>query len=784
MLRNYLNIAIRNIFKYKALSTINILGLGLGIACCILLVLFIQYELSYDTFNQHYSRIYRMTYTIGAGEDVVPNVKSPEPLARALMAEFPEVEKAGRIFPNQDVVVRSGDRSFTEDNFFFADPEILDIFSFQILQGGKDLLKKPNTVIITEEISKKYFGDINVVGKSLNIFDQDVEITGVMASLPGNSHFHPNFLLSYSSLPSNTSDNWGWTDPRTYFRIAEGHSIDGINNKMGEIAKKYNAGYFNFRAQPLSAIHLYSNLRGELEPNGSITYIYIMGTIAAFILSIACINFMNLSSAHASLRAKEVGMRKVAGAVRHQLILQFLGESFVLTAMAFVLAICIAYLAMPLLNNLMHKSVTINLFDNAGLLLALVTIMLLVGLASGLYPAFYLSAFKPIFVLKGTKSSNRASLMLRKGLVIFQFSISIVLIIGTLTIINQLRFIQNKNLGFNKNELVVIPLPSKEAIEKYQVLKNTIRENPNVVEVSGAAEYPGKEHPMYAHWAEGSIDNVQLYDGAVEFDYLKVMQIPLKEGRAFSETNSADLKEAVIVNEEAAKILGYTNNAVGKKIYNSPPDSKERSWRTIIGVVKNYHSRSLREPIEPLFLIPRQNCPNIIARINSEDMRLTLGKLEEEFKEINPNLPFEAFFLDQNFAKVYADENRLTTIVKTFTALAIFISCIGLLGLMSFTVNQRVKEIGVRKVLGASVTNIMMMLFSDSARYVLIALLIATPLSYYLMSRWLESYAYRTAMSWSEFLIAGFILFGVAILTIAYGVIKAAIANPVKALRS
>lgn len=784
MLRNYLTIAIRNIVKYKALSIINILGLGLGIACCILLVLFIQYEFSYDTFNQYYSRIYRMTYTIGEGEDVIPNVKSPEPLARTLMAEFPEVLKAGRLFPQQDVVVELGDRSFVEENFYVADREILDIFSFQILQGGKNLLKEPNTIIITEEVSKKYFGDTNSVGKTLIIFDKDVQITGVIASLPGNSHFHPNFLLSYGSIPSNDSNNWGWTDPRSYFLIREEHTVEGINKKMGEIAKKYNAGYFNFSAQPLSSVHLYSNVRGELEPNGSITYMYIMGTIAAFILAIACINFMNLSSAHASLRAKEVGMRKVVGAVRRQLVLQFLGESFILTAMAFVLAIIIAFLFIPSLNNLMHKAVTFNIVGNVRLLSALMTIMLLVGLGSGLYPAFYLSAFKPISVLKGSKGGNSASLLLRKTLVIFQFTISIMLIIGTLTIINQLRFIQNKNIGFNKNELVVIPLPSEEAIEKYQALENTIKENPNVVEVSGAAEYPGTEHPMYAHWAEGNVNNVQLYNGAVGFDYLKVMQISLKEGRTFSETYSTDLTEAVVINEEAAKLLGYTNNAIGKKIYNAPPDSKQRSSRTIVGVVKNYHSRSLREPIEPLFIIPRENCPNIIARIKSKDMPLTLRQLEEKFKEINPNLPFDSFFLDQNFAQVYAAENRLTTIVKIFTGLAIFISCIGLLGLMSFTVDQKVKEIGVRKVLGASATQIMLMLFSDSARYVLIALLVATPLSYYLMSRWLESYAYRTSIGWSEFFIAGFTLFGVAFLAIAFGVIKAAFANPVKALRT
>ncbi|MGC3946456.1 MAG: ABC transporter permease [Chryseolinea sp.] len=784
MFRNYLNIALRNIIKYKALSAINISGLGLGIACCILLVMFIQYEFSYDTFNKNYPNIYRMSYTIGEGDDVVPNVKSPEPLARTLMAEVPEVVKAGRLFPNRDVVVRAGDVSFTEDNFYYADPEILDIFSFNVLHGGKSLLKDPNTVVITEEVSEKYFGNINPIGKTLVIFDKAVEVTGVVESLPVNSHFHPSFLFSYSSSPSSNSDNWGWTDPRTYFLLKEGHTSTEIDRKMVDIVKKYNVAWYNFSAQPLSAIHLYSNKRGEFEPNGSITYIYVMATIAVFILVIACINFMNLSSAHATLRGKEVGMRKVAGAVRTQLVVQFLGEAFVMTAIAFALAIAIAYLSLPLLNDLMQKSVTINLFSNTPLLITMLIVMIVVGLGSGLYPAFYLSAFKPILTLKGNKNGGTGSLILRKSLVVFQFTISIVLIIGTLTIINQLKFIQNKNLGFNKNELVVIPLPSKEAVEKYKVLVHAIRESPHVVEVTGAVQYPGKEHPMYAHWAEGSISNVQLYDGSVDADYFKVMQIPLKDGRTFSSANPTDLTDAVVINEEAAKILGYGDNAIGKMIYSSSPDDKQRKGRTVVGVVKNYHSRSLKETIEPLFLVPRENCPNIIARIESKDISATLHQLGDKFKEINPDLPFESFFMDQNFAETYAAENRLTTIVKVFTGLAIFISCIGLLGLISFTVEQKVKEIGVRKILGASATQIMLMLLSDSARYVVIALLVASPLSYYLMSLWLESYAYRTTMGWSEFLIAGITLFSVALSTIAFGVIKAALANPAKALRA
>lgn len=766
------------------MSATNIMGLGLGMACCILLVLFIQYELSYDTFHQHYPRIYRMTYTFGTGEDVVPNVKSPDPLARTLMAELPEVEKAGRIFPQPDLVVRLEERSFIEDDFYAADPEILDIFSFNILQGGKNILKEPNTVIITEKISQKYFGSNNPVGKTLIILDKAVRITGVMASLPGNSHFHPNFLLSYSSLPSNTSDNWGWTDPRTYFLLREGRSADGINKKMLEVTKKHKAEFLNFSIQPLSAIHLHSNMRGELEPNGSITYVYVMGAIAAFILAIACINFMNLSSAHASLRAKEVGVRKVMGALRQQLVVQFLGESFILTTVAFVLAIILALLTLPLLNDLTQRSITLNVLKEAKLIFALIAIVVLVGVGSGLYPALYLSGFKPILVLKGGKSTNSAGGLLRKSLVIFQFTISIILIIGTLTILKQLRFIQNKSLGFNQNALVVIPLPSKEATEMYPVLKNAIRENPNVVEAAGAAEYPGKEHPMYTHWAEGNNEGVQLYDGAVGFGYFEVMQISLKEGRGFSEEHSTDLAEAVVINEEAAKLLGYTGKAVGKKIYNVGPDSPERPWRTIIGVVKNYHSRSLREPIEPLFLIPIEKSPTIIARVKTKDMALTLGQLEGKFKGVSTNLPFESSFLDQNFAQVYETENRLATIVKIFTGLAIFISCIGLLGMMSFTLDQRVKEIGIRKVYGASTTHITLMLFKDSARYVLIALLVAMPLSYYFMSQWLESYAYRTSIGWSVFFIAGFLLLSIAFLTIAFEVIKAALANPIKALRS
>ncbi len=511
-----------------------------------------------------------------------------------------------------------------------------------------------------------------------------------------------------------------------------------------------------------------------------------MGAIAAFILGIACINFVNLSTARATLRGKEVGMRKTMGAVRSQLVTQFLGESFLLTFLAFVLALVVVSLTLPSLNGLMGKAIELNLAQHLNILLIFTAIFLAVGLVSGLYPAFYLSRFRPILVLKGKNHPQGSLVQMRRGLVVFQFAVAIVLIIGTLTVLSQLHYLQSKHLGFNQEQVVVVPLRTPEAVRKYEALRNALGQQPQVTSVSGASEYPGREHPIYTHWAEGAPQEqmVLLNNGAVGFGYFQTMQMELKAGRYFSEAFPTDERQAVVINEEAAKLLGYGNEAIGKKIYHDGPNNPKREWRTVIGIVKNFHSHSPHVPIEPLFIIPRKEVTNLMVRVQTGKVAQAMAAMEDAFRKINPDLPFEASFLDQEFARAYRAEERLSTLVKTFTFLAILISCLGLLGLISFTVDQKMKEIGVRKVLGAQTAHIVYLLSKESLLYVGLAWLVASPAAYFLMDKWLQGYPYRVALQPGTYILAGVAALTVALLTISYQTLKAARANPVRWLRN
>lgn len=785
MVKNFSKIAFRNMLKHPGITFINVSGLALGMACCMLLSLFIKYELEYDTFNTNYSRIYRMAYQIENENGNSLNIKSPEPLARAMMAEFPQVEKAGRLFPHNDISVRNEDIVFIENNIFAADPEIMNIFSFNLVAGNPgSVLSDPFSVVVTEEIAYKYFKDANAVGKTLIMFDKPVRITGVMKRFPSNSHFHPEFLISYNSFPQSTSDSWQWTDPRTYFLLKEGSSVDAITRKLAAFTQKHNATDFKFVVQPLSDVHLRSNYRGELEANGSESYTYIMGIIAVFILTIACINFVNLSSARGNLRAKEVGVRKAMGAQKNQLVLQFIGESFLLTAISVLLALAITLLAIPLLNQVTDRSIELTHLYSPALVLVFIAIFVLVGVCSSIYPAFYLSGFDPIAVLKGLRNPTGGSALLRKTLVVFQFTVSILLVIGTLVVLKQLRYVENINLGFNQNQLVVIPIRGSQAFASSELIKNRLAQQPGVLNIAGASEYPGREYPVFYHWPEGQSGPMRLYDGAVGTGYFETMQMKLVAGRFFSEAYPSDSTTAVILNEEAVKIMGFNDNPLGKKVYDSPPQNEKRNSRTIVGVVKNFHSRSAREPIEPLFIIPQRRYFNVIARLETKNINATLAGMEQAFKQVAPAAPFEVKFLDETFAQIYQAEKNLALAVRIFAGLAIFISALGLLGLFSYTVERKAKEISIRKILGAQVSSIMYMLLRDSVKYVLIASLIATPLGFYTMNRWLDSYTYRTSLDLSIFLLASLLALSVAIFTTAYHVIKAALTNPIRSIQS
>jgi len=796
MFKNYLKIAVRNLLKHKAYSFINIAGLAIGMACCMALILFIQHEFSYDRHHQHAGQIYRMhTRSVIFGREILWTY-TQEAFARILKEDYPEVLYASRFDRSRNVTLRINEEAVNETNFYWADQDILDIFTFDILRGNKaELLKNPGSVIITDEIAQKYFRDANPIGQIFYMDTTAYHVTGVMKAQPATSHFHANFIASYNTFPEDPQPNWFSFGIRTYFRLQEGVSEEAFAAKLpGFIERHFGArarefGYqYEYIPQPLLGIHLHSNIRGELEPNGNIVYVYIMGIIAAFILLIACINFMNLSTARAGRRAREVGMRKVLGAYKRLLVSQFLGESLLIATIAFLLAFGALEVILPYFNQLAGRTITLSFADNPLVALAFLVVALTAGLGAGLYPAFYLTRFTPTEVLKGETNPRGTAAFIRKGLVVTQFAISISLIIGALIIVDQLQFLRTKDLGFTQDPVVIVPLNTRETTDNYEAFKNALRSHPDIVSVAGGNNYPGSGHMTWDHWAEGYGDDegISIDAGYVNFGYFETLQIPISEGRAFSPEFSTDLEQAVMINTTAAKMLGFEGSPVGKKMFTSGPSDTSRTGCVIVGVFQDYNAWSLRETIKPLILYPRYSTGgtnNLIARVSAANFSATLNFIEQKFHEVNPNAPYEFRFMDEVLAEYYRAEQNLSAIIISFTVLAIVIACLGLLGLISFTAEQKTKEIGIRKVLGATVPNLVLLLSKEFALLVLAANLIAWPLAGYAMNRWLQGFAYRIDLNWWLFALAGGSALLIALLTVSAQAIKAALANPVEALR-
>ncbi len=797
MFKNYLKIALRNLLKYKGYSLINIWGLALGIACCMLLILFIQHELRYDRHNEHAEDIYRIhTRCVIFGREILWTY-TQEAFTKIIKEEFPEVRYSAHFDRARNVDLKINNEIVKDTNFFWANTAILNIFSFELLSGNKaDMLTNPNSVIITGEIAEKYYRGVDPIGKTFYMDTTAYNITGVMKAQPSNSHFHANFIGSYNTFPENPEPHWFSFSTRTYVRLQEGVTQAAFAAKLPEFIERHYGerarefGYqYEYIPMPLLDIHLHSNVRGELEPNGNILYVYIMSIIAAFILMIACINFMNLSTARASRRAKEVGMRKVMGAYKTRLIAQFLGESLLISTLAFLLAFGFVELVLPYFNELAGRDITLSLMDNPVLILAFLGIALIAGLGAGLYPAFYLTKFEPVQVLKNaiaTVGATNRPPLLRQILVVTQFAISIALIIGTFIILDQLEYLRSKDLGFDKDHLVVVPLKGNAVQANFSALKNELSQNPDIMNVVGANQYPGGGFMTWDHWAEGFGDDegISIDAGFVNYNYFEALQIPVVEGRAFAKTFATDMENAVMINTTAAKMLGFENDAVGKQLYTSPPSDTSRSGKEIIGVFQDFHAGSLREEIKPLLLYPRETVRNIIARVNAATLGKSLKFIEEKFQEVNLGAPFEYRFVDEVLAEYYESEQNLSAIINSFTFLAILIACLGLLGLISFTAEQKTKEIGIRKVLGATVSSIVVILSQEFAKLVIIANLIAWPLAYFAMDKWLQDFAYRTEIDPAIFIASGILALVIALATISFQAIKAALSNPIKALRS
>ena len=787
MFKNYLKIAFRNIIRHKAYSTINILGLAIGMACSILILLWVQNELSYDRFHVNADEVYRITCNAGEFKAAV----NPAGMPAGLKAQIPAVKNFVRLSEPSTNLFEVGNRKFEEKRVFYADSTFLQVFSFPLVKGNaKTALQRIDGVLITEDMAKKYFGQEEAMGKTLRKDNgNNVTVTGILANVPSNSHLQFDFILPMASiaqtnydLKNNVWDNFNFY---TYIQldksfVPSASSLAGLNSQMNQIYKKrVSTIKVDFHLQPLASIHLHSNLQVDLTGHGNIQYVNIFFIVAIFILVVACINFMNLATARSARRAKEVGLRKVVGAGRGQLIRQFLGESLLITFFALLISLGLVLSFLPVFNNISEKDLSVN-FSDGKLLLSLLGMAVVTGLISGSYPALFLSGFLPVKVLKGDMKSMGGNLLFRNGLVVTQFIVSIVLLVGTVVVYKQLKFIREKNLGFDKENLLYMNMTG-DMWNKQQALKSELQRNTLTGNFTIISDLPTNltSGTVNIHW-EGKDPKSQVVFPSmyVSEDFINVFQMKILNGRSFSKSFKGESSN-YIVNEKALQVMGMNvSNAVGK------PLSFQDSKGTIIGVVKDFNFKPIQQPIEPLVLCLNRYGGTVVVRTHPGSTEATIKALEKISRQLNPAYPFSYNFLDKDLANLYRGEQRLGMLFNIFAVLAIFISCMGLYGLSAFMAEQRTKEIGVRKVLGASVFNIVFLLSTNFTRLILISMAIAIPLSWFAINNWLEGFAYRIHVSWIIFLVASLTALLIAWATVSYESIKAAISNPVKSLRT
>ena len=807
MIRNYLKTAFRSLQKNRAFTAINILGLALGLAACLLIIFYVMDELSYDHYNVNADRIYRVNEDLKLGDNRVQYAVCMAPLAQTLKRDFPDVENTARLKSIGGMHVKKGNENILEYNAVFADPSVFEVFTLPVIYGDKvTALAEPNTVVITASTAKKYFGRLNVVGENLIIdanLQRPIKITAVIKDIPEQSHFHADFLVSMSSFPDSRSTEWLRSDYNTYVLLRKGADYKKLEAQFPQLLEKYSGeqmkqelkmsyaqfekagSFFRMDLMPLTDIHLHSNKTGELGANTTSEYVYIFSAIALFILLIACVNFMNLSTARSANRAREVGVRKVLGSARKYLVAQFLSESVMITLVAVVIAILMAIAVLPAFNHLADKNITITAHTLLWLIPISVGAVLVIGFLAGLYPAFFLSAFHPIDVLKGKISAGFKGGGLRSFLVVFQFSISIFLIAGTLVIYNQLHYIQNRDLGFDRNQVLVVH-NAFELGNHSKVFKEQIKQLPGVQNATMSGFLPIQSNRstgiFYKQAVADPKSSIFPQIWSVDEDYVKTLGMKIIAGRDFSSQMPSD-SNAIVINETAAKILGFTD-AVNKIIYRSSGGpSPTFKPVTIIGVIKDFNFTSLRQNIDPVVLQLGDDTGDLSIKVQTAGLPALLAKIEDDWHGLS-QAPFQYSFMNQDFDAMYRSEQRTGTIALLLTSLAIIIACLGLFGLAAYAAEQRAKEIGIRKILGASIANITGMLSKDFIKLVCLAILISSPIAWYLMHKWLEGFAYRTDFQWWIIAIAGAGAILIAFLTISMQSIKAAVANPVKSLRS
>ncbi len=784
MFRNYLKVTLRNLLKYKAYSLINVSGLAAGMAACILILAYVQNELGYEKHHPNFDSIYRIIERQHYVDRILPVAVTPVPLAPSLMEDMPEIIEAARWSTTRTILVSYEDKKFYEQNIVHVDSSIFRIFNLPLKIGNpENVLKEKNTCVITEEIAEKYFGDSDPIGKTLKFDGRfEVRVTGVTDRLPINSFIQFDIAISFPTIErvygKNYLQNWGSNTLHTFILIPENSESQILDAKLREYLAEKRGGrsITKLHLQPLSDLHFdqenIANIPGRIDKK----YVYIFLAIAFSLLFIACINFMNLSTARSATRANEVGMRKVVGAGRMQLIRQFIGESLVFAFISLGIALLIVKLLIPTFNELTGKDLVVNVFNDNKVLLQYLLLTAVVGLFAGSYPALFLSSFKPVKVLKGAVRSGTRNALIRKGLVVTQFSISIALIISTLVILKQLNFIRDKDLGINKEQVMLLPIRGSMGISKYESMISEFVSRPDVISATVSDVLPGFGGSSSSYTWEGGQpeDRILLNNYYVGHDFINTFDLEIVEGRDFSRYFPTDRRTGVILNETAVRDIGWTS-AVGKKI---------GGRSTVIGVVKDFHFHSLHNRIEPLIIgMTSTRVSYFSIRMNTDDIGTTVEGVRDIWNRFNPQAPFDHFFLDERFDNRYRFESRMQKIYGYFSILTVLIACLGLFGLASFTAEQRQKEIGVRKVLGATVTRIVTILSAEFTKLVLISNAIAWPIAYFSMGNWLQGFAYRINMGWISFLVAAASAFIISLLTIGYQAVRSAIANPVKALK-
>jgi len=805
MFKSYLISIFRNIARNRFYTILNVLGLSVGLATTIFILLYVQDELAYDKHHIKYERIHRLESDITVNNNHQKFAVLPIPFAAALKTEFPEIENITRLEIVSSLLLRYNDHQYYEEDFLLADSTVFDVFTHKFILGDKaNSLTEPNSIVITQKIREKYFGNDNPIGEIFMLGNSDqLKITGVIRDLPGNSHLTFDALISMNAQsPTVSPDDFSTTKPSRFWRIGvftyvllkENTQISDIHDKfyqfyekyMKELGDQYNLN-FDLMSTPLADTHFSSGLDGDLS-TGNIVYVYIFLAVAFFILMIAVINYMNMATARSSNRSKEIGIRKVLGAYRGQIIQQFISESMLLAILAMLISIILVVLLMPEFNVIAGKSLTVDLLGDSRTLIGILGLIFIVGLLSGSYPAFYLSSFLPVKVLKGSGGVGNKGGMLRKVLVLLQFFIAIFMIIGSIVVSRQLDFLKNRDMGFIKENLLFLEIQDSEFQKKIPAFKNEILSNPSIISASNTNGIPGRINWIQSMRVEDETDMIEqaLLLALADYDYVETLGLEIIEGRNFDRNMGTDALEAVIINETAAYELGWIKDPIGKKIhFGYGRDGTGGRKLKVIGVVKDFNFKSLHNKVESLiFFINEVPEYFLLCRISDENQTETLEFLEKKWNEFSPKYPFTSAFIEQSYDEMYTSDKNVSTLIRIATFLTIFIALLGLLGLSSFIAEQKNKEIGIRKIHGASIANILIILYKDFATLIFIAFILAVPLAWWRLQIWLESgFVYYRPLDWSAFAIAGILAFVIGLGTISYYIIRAASGNPIDAIK-